>query len=213
MVKRRFVLLPLSVGSALLALVAVEAGLRILDWYPPPAQPVQTQRPDLFQSDPDVGYRLWTGLDTTYRYPPDRSDPIPLVANGSGFRNAREFDGVDERSRILFLGDSFVFGDGVHAEERLTEVIEAMEPRWRVDNMGMTGFGLDLMVRSLERFVGEARPDVVVLCVYTDDFRRLLPYYSGVGFEYPKFELDDGVLRSVPHEYPGFLERTRLVQA
>ncbi len=101
----------------------------------------------------------------------------------------------------------------MHAEERLTEVIESMEPGWRVDNMGMTGYGLDLMVRALERFVEEARPDVVVLCFYTDDFRRLLPYYAGVGFEYPKFELNDGVLVSVPHEYPDFLERTRPVQA
>lgn len=100
----------------------------------------------------------------------------------------------------------------MRAEERLTEVVAAMEPGWRVDNMGMTGYGLDLMVRALERFVEEARPDVVVLCVYTDDFRRLLPHYSGIGFEYPKFELEEGMLLSVPHEYPGLLERTRLAQ-
>jgi hypothetical protein len=52
-----------------------------------------------------------------------------------------------------------------------------------------------------------------VLAVYTDDFRRLLPYYAGVGLAYPKFELDGDRLVSVPFPYPRGWERLRLVQA
>jgi len=37
-----------------------------------------------------------------------------------------------------------VLGDGVAAEHRLTEVIEQLEPGWRVDNLGMSGYGVDL---------------------------------------------------------------------
>lgn len=209
-----------AIGSLLLALSSVglvlflaEAGLRFLDRFPPPLQPIVTLRPDLYQADDQIGYRLWPNMQISYRYPSDRPYLIPIVSNSSGFRNNREFDEPNDRLRILVVGDSFVFGQGVRAEERLTEVMESNRPVWRVDNMGMTGFGLDLVLRSLERHAPAARPDVVVLCVYTDQFRRLLPYYAGIGFEYHKFELEHGSLVSVPHRYPGRMERTHLVQA
>jgi hypothetical protein len=78
--------------------------------------------------------------------------------------------------------------------------------------MGMTGWGLDLMIRALERHGAKADPAVVVLAVYTDDFRRLLPYYAGMGFPLPKFELGESGLESVPFPHPRFWERLRLVQ-
>jgi hypothetical protein len=132
--------------------------------------------------------------------------------NSDGFRNSREFDERDGRPRILVTGDSFVFGQGVRAEHRLTEQLESMEPRWRVDNMGMTGWGIDLMIRAIEQFGKKAHPDVVVLSVYTDDFRRMVPYYAGVGFAYPKFEAEGKVLVTRPFPYPNAIERLRLVQ-
>ena len=78
-----------------------------------------------------------------------------------------------------------------------------MNARWRVDNMGMTGWGLDLMIRAIEHHGRKADPDVVVLAVYTDDFRRLVPYYAGVGYAYPKFEFSESELTSVPFPIPG----------
>lgn len=207
-------LLLLSASSTLLSLAAAELTLDALGLYEPPNRPVQTRRPDLYQADPVLGYRLKPLLDTTYRYPAG-SDPLPLSANSSGFRDSREFtfDKGDKRLRVLFVGDSFILGDGVRPEDRLTEVVQRLEPGWLVYNTGMTGWGLDLMIRALEHHVQDIRPDVVVLCVYTDIFRRLLPNYAGVGFEYPKFELRNGTLVSVPYRYPGLFERMHLVQA
>jgi hypothetical protein len=79
--------------------------------------------------------------------------------------------------------------------------------------MGMTGFGLDLMLRALETVGIKAAPDVVVLAVYTDDFRRLLPYYSGVGYPIPKFRLEGSELITVSYPAPARWERLRIVQA
>ena len=195
-----------------MALGVCELGLRVTDSYRPPDDPIRTSRPDLYRADPDVGYTLWPGATTVYRSPETSRETIPLVSNSDGFRTSREFDEHDERTRILIVGDSFVFGQGVRAEDRVTEQLESLDTRRRVDNMGMTGWGLDLMVRAIERFGKKADPDVVVLAVYTDDFRRLFPYYAGVGFAYPKFELVDSRLVSVPFPYPSFWERLRLVQ-
>lgn len=212
-IERYGIPLALVLASVSIALLGSEVALRVLGWFPPPERPPHNRRPDLYTSDPYVGYRLHAFLDTTYVYPPGRADPIPLAANSDGFRYAREFGSDDDRPTVLVVGDSFVFGEGVRAEERLTEVLESLEPDWRVDNLGMTGWGVDLMVRAMERFLPRVRPKVVVLCVYTDDFRRLLPYYAGVGVTYAKFELLRGGLVSVPNEDPGFIERSRLVQA
>jgi hypothetical protein len=70
------------------------------------------------------------------------------------------------------------------------------------------------MVRAYERISKRVTPDVVVLAFYTDDFRRLRPQYSGMGYPFPKFELVDGALVTVP--FPGPLpawRRLRVVQA
>jgi hypothetical protein len=202
----------LVLGATVVSLGFVELALRWWDLYRPVPNPVRP-RSDLYEASPIFGYRLHPSRRTGYRYPPDSEEVIPLVSNSDGFRSSREFDQVDSRVRILVVGDSFVFGQGVRAEDRLTERLEALEPGWRVDNVGMTGWGVDLMIRALEYIGQKADPDVVVLAVYTDDFRRLRPTYAGVGYAYPKFDLVGDQLTTVPFPYPTAWERLRIVQA
>ena len=197
--------------SLLVAFLGIEAGMMALGLFAPPDNPLQTSRPDLYQADPYVGYRLWPSREMTYRYPAD-GELITLVSNSDGLRNDRELNEADMRTRMLVVGDSFVFGEGVREDKRFTEVLEELEPGWRVDNLGMPGWGLDLMVRALERYGSKADPDVVVLAVYTNDLRRLVPEYAGAGFAYPKFELVGSELHTIPYQYPALWERSRIVQ-
>ena len=197
----------------LCTIVVCEIALRVFGRFePPPPTPV-ARRTDLYAPDSEVGYTLRPSSQTTYTYPIGSSHVLSLVSNASGFRSPREIDEPDSRTRIWVLGDSMVLGDGVPVTDRLTEVMETLEPRWRVDNLGMTGWGLDLMVRATERALRRVRPDVVVLAFYTDDFRRLQPYYSGQGYAIPKFELSGGRLRSVPFPTMPFWRRLRVIQA
>ena len=196
-----------------LALAAAEIGLRLFDRFPPPeTQPVE-RHPDLYRADPVLGYTLWPSKRVMYNYPRWSSNRFELASNSDGFRNPREFDEPDPRPRIWMLGVSMVLGDGVVAENRLTEVIERLEPGWRVDNMGMTGWGVDLMLRAFEHVSRRVQPNVVILGFYTDDFRRLNPFNVGVGYAYPKFELRGGTLRSVPFPTLPAWRRLRVVQA
>ena len=204
-------LFTLSGVSLLVALLAAEATLARLGIFGPPSDPIRANRPDRYQADPSVGYRLRPSRTMSYRYPAN-GPLITLVSNSDGLRSDRELDERDARTRILVVGNSFVFGEGVSEDERLMEVLEELEPDWRVDNLGMPGWGLDLMVRALERYGRKSDPDVVVLALYTDDFRRLLRYYAGQGFAYRKFELAGSELRTVPYRYPAQWERFRIVQ-
>lgn len=203
----------LAAVSAVLATAVAEGGLRMLNRFPPPPVAPIPRHPELYRPDPELGYTLWPSKHLTYHYPPSSPRTISVVSNADGFRNGREFDEPDSRQRVWMLGDSFVFGDGVEAADRLTEVIERLEPGWRVDNLGMTAWGLDLMVRAFERISRRVKPDVVVLAFYTDDFRRLGPHYAGEGYPFPKFELVGGTLEDRPFPSLPMWHRLRTVQA
>ncbi len=99
----------------------------------------------------------------------------------------------------------------MEAEERFSNLLESREPGWRVDNMGMTGFGPDLMIMALESLLSKAEPDLVVLALAFDDFRRVRDRYAGMGFPSPRFELRGRRLTRVPFPAPKPWERSHLV--
>jgi hypothetical protein len=82
----------LAVLSLGLSLFALEVALRVLHWYSPPSDPPIPSRPDLYQPDERIGYRLWRSTVTSYRYPPTGPRVLSLNSNSDGFRGAREFD-------------------------------------------------------------------------------------------------------------------------
>jgi GDSL-like lipase/acylhydrolase family protein len=207
-VKGKLLLLAVSLG---LALAGAEMALRRAapEWmifFPPVCF-----HPDVFQEAP-FGYRLLPSRTIRRAYPPAQPRIVTIRSNADGFRGGRELHEADPRTRIVVLGDSMVFGDGVEEGERFTELIEAAEPGWRVDNLGMIGFGTDLMLRSLEAVGLDPVPRAVVFAVYTDDFRRVAPQYAGAGFPIPRFTLEAGRLVTVPYPEPHLWERSRLFQ-
>jgi len=180
-----------------------------MNLYVPAPYPPTTTRAEMFQRFDPYGYRLWPSRVTTYFFPNKSGRQLTLASNKYGFRE-RDFDEHDTRRRVIVLGDSMVFGQGVEEEERFTEILETQESGWRVDNLGMTGFGPDLMLRALEEVGLGMKPDVVVFCMYTDDFRRVQPQTAGIGFPIPRFVLRSGQLATVPYPEPQFWQRLHL---
>jgi hypothetical protein len=136
-------------------------------------------------------------IHDVYPFPDGRR--LIVNANRDGFRGMRELGEADPRPRIVVLGDSMVWGTGVEETERLTERLEGLRPDWRVDNLGMVGFGPDLMLRALEAVALATRPAVVVLVMFSHDVYRVVPEAVGVGFPLPRYELRDGQLVDVPY--------------
>jgi hypothetical protein len=172
----------------------------------PPVYPPSLRHPELQAYEP-YGYRLFPSRRTTILYPPNRPRTITLASNRDGFRASRELDEPDARPRILFLGDGFVSGDGVEESERFTNILETLEPSRRMDNLGMTSYGPDLMLRALEVVGLKLKPTLVIFCMYTDGFRRVRPEYDGAGFPIPRYKLESGHLVSMPYPRPDFWDR------
>ena len=72
---------------------------------------------------------------------------------------------------VLFLGDSFVWGYDVEANERFTELLRAELPAARIVNAGVPGFGTDQEYLMLARIWDAVRPDAVVLMFCTGNDR------------------------------------------
>lgn len=201
----------LVVASLVLVVTGVELALRAVSpgWmlFLPPV----CFRPDLFEQV-EWGYRLWPSRAFEHDYPPAHPRRVHVTVNAEGFRGGRDLHATDPRRRIVIAGDSIVFGEGVEESERTTEILEALEPTWRVDNLGMIGYGPDLMLRALEAVGLEPPPHTVVFVLFTDDLRRVAPLYAGVGFALPRFALENGRLVTVPYPTPQPWEYTRLGQ-
>ncbi len=205
----------LLLGSVIFCLILSEGTLQFFGLYPPPFPQCGYWDPKicgLYQEYPPHGYRLVPSKKTQYSYPRHNPRQLSLTSNSHGFRDRRELNKSDNRVRIMVLGDSMVLGQGVEEDERFTNILENMEPSWRIDNLGMTGFGPDLMLRALQEVGLQFNPDVVVFSMYTDDFRRVHPYYSGMGYRSPRFTLRSGKLVFIPYPTLNTLERTHLFQ-
>ena len=104
------------------------------------------------------------------------------------------------RRRIVMLGDSITFGYGVRDAETFSAVMEALDPRLEVINLGVQGYGTDQELLKLEREGLSYAPDVVVLnvCLANDllDNAAARSIYDGV-YPKPYFRLDHGQLAEV----------------
>lgn len=201
----------LAAGAFFLTTIGAELALRIAGKFEPRKYPPENYRPELFTSAGKYGYALWPSRELTYSYPPADPRLLSVTSNATGFRNERGFSSRDDRVRILVVGDSYTFGEGVEESERFSNLLEEFEPDWRVDNMGMPGYGPDLMLFALEEHLPEARPDVVLFSLSYDDFRRVRPRYAGVGVPIPRLRLVDGELTRVPYPRSALWERSHLV--
>ena len=66
---------------------------------------------------------------------------INIAHNSRGFRDTEEKDA--HKPGIIFLGDSFLWGYDVEAQERFTDKLQARHPELTVYNFGVSGYGTD----------------------------------------------------------------------
>jgi heme/copper-type cytochrome/quinol oxidase subunit 2 len=95
---------------------------------------------------------------------------VTISHNSLGLR-----DSEPDRTRkqtILFVGDSFVWGYDVEANERFTERLRQELPDQAIVNAGVAGYGTDQQYLLLQRLWDRIKPDVVVLIYCVDNDRR-----------------------------------------
>ncbi len=123
-------------------------------------------------SDPDVGRILQANLEER---PMGR---IRVSSNAHGVRErAYELEKPAGTLRVVLLGDSYVFGNGVEADERFGVTLERElreragpgAPRIEVLHVGMTDWNIQSAASFLRRQLHLLRPDLVVhVLIYND---------------------------------------------
>jgi hypothetical protein len=223
-----------SIGQGLLLLVSLTVSLALCEGFlawtgaarPEPAlYPGDRPAAQGVQADPFIGWRMPPGARVRAAA---AFDPAPMyLADSLGFRRGSSAPPARAGNRIALIGDSFTFGAGVDYDDTFAARLERDLPDTRTYNFGMTGFGLDQMWRTLDRYGRRVSPTIVVLAFVDDDLRRSLTAYrrretKGIGgnpwWWKPTYRLAGDSLRpATPADRPsglvGYLSRhSRLVQ-
>lgn len=165
----------LALGLALgLSLLLLEVAVRILVGAPMPERlPLQSVR-----ANPYRGWEMVPGEHYTYRH--------RVHVNALGLRGPELGAKAAGEVRVLFLGDSLTYGQGVGDEETVPAALERELRRrdpahdWRVVNAGVRAYGTAQEIGLLCELGGRIEPDVVLLGWYWNDLseRAIEPTYQ-----------------------------------
>lgn len=157
----------------------------------------QEERSLLYRHDSRLGWFPIAGQKRVFV----GSHPITVSHNSRGFRDIEHL--VGNKPGIVFLGDSFVWGYDVEAEDRFTERLRHKLPGWDVYNLGVSGYGTDQELLLLMDQFSFYHPKLVFLvyCTYNDDFDNGANSLGNGSYFKPYFELNskgDLELKGVP---------------
>lgn len=201
--------LALLVGSAVVAVVATEVGLRLLNLaVPDPAlYPGDCTAADSDHLDSRIGWKLPPNVKMEDR---QVEFSVTYQSNSDGFRGPHDFVATPGQRSITFLGDSFTFGNGVEYESTFAHVVEQELDETRSYNLGMSGFGVDQMWMTLRHHALPLKPDVVIVSFIWADLRRALSAYRWRDGYWPKpmFQTDrNGLVPVTQEDRPGVVTR------
>ena len=134
----------LVAAGSLVALGLVELALRLTLQDPRPrAFPA-----DLITADAELGWRLTSAITVSHAA---HDFEVIYETNDLGYRDRPRTAGLAAGwRRVLLHGDSQVFGWGVAAADRFSDLIEAQADDLEVWNLAVPGYGLDQQVLAYE---------------------------------------------------------------
>ena len=115
--------------------------------------------------DPELGWLPIPNSAGTF----GGSRTINIQHNSLGLRDVEHQR--SERPTVLFVGDSFVWGYDVEANERFTDLLRTELPGMEIVNAGVNGYGTDQEYLLLDHIWSAVQPAVVVLNFTTSNDR------------------------------------------
>ncbi|MHC4548806.1 MAG: SGNH/GDSL hydrolase family protein [Planctomycetota bacterium] len=157
----------------------------------------------VFERDPLVGWRM----RRTWSHQTDEFD-VTYHADDEGFRHDPEARPRADKLLVL-AGDSQTWGTGVRYRETYGALLAERLGGWKCANVAQPGFGLDQIWLSVRHQALPRRPDLIVVGLFEQEFRRSLSAYRrDLGFNKPTFVLEDGALRRrTAADTPGLVRR------
>ena len=97
-----------------------------------------------------------------------------IQTNASGYRTEASW-AKNATRRILILGDSFAFGEGVNIEDRFDTRLSEKRSDWAFINLGVMGYGTDQeFIAGREYFESLRAGDTIILLSYFNDYVDIL---------------------------------------
>lgn len=123
------------------------------------------ERSTIYRYDSALGWFPKEGFEGYFK---GMSRMVSVKNNSRGFRDVEHI--ISNKPVMLFIGDSFVWGYDVEAEERFTERLRKRIPGWDIYNLGVSGYGTDQEYLLLKDQIGYYKPKVVflIMCIGND---------------------------------------------
>ncbi|MFI5120228.1 MAG: SGNH/GDSL hydrolase family protein [Thermoanaerobaculia bacterium] len=198
-----------ALAALVLGLALAEAGLRL--FFPQPLAErygSPAAGGPLVAIDPELGWTLRENVSGVSSDEPWQAD---LATNALGFRDVNHGEKATGVTRVVVLGDSFVFGSGVKQDEPVTRRLAALlGPSFEVINLGVPGYGTDQALLTLRRWGPRLSPDIVLAGFFWNDVMENASAEM-YGMQKPRFVLAKGSLSLVPEgAAPGHSAAQRL---
>lgn len=152
-----------ALALAVTGVVAAELGLR---WLAP------QEPPGMYMPDDVLGFRLTPGYRGVQSF---RGEPISLEFNSWGMRDRELASPGTAALRVLVLGDSFMFGHSVRAQQSFPKQLEQhLRARLGGDaveviNAGVPRYGTSQQVKWFAHVADLVQPDVVLLGMFVSN--------------------------------------------
>jgi hypothetical protein len=156
----------------------------------------------LFEPDEQLGWIPLPNL-TLERINPD-GEPWRIVTDDRSVRGPSTWQ--PGKTRVLMVGDSFVFGEGVDIEERFDTLLAQAMPDLSIVNIGVMGYGPDQQLLRSRQWRDDLRKgDILMLVTYGNDFFDISkPRHSGRSKPWIEDEAGDIVVHEPDFSFMDF---------
>lgn len=177
--KSLFIGLSLALATVPVMLLLGEGALRLVQHG---GRALRVDRHYFCQFDAELGWANRPNVRCTFK-------GHPLATNDAGLRDDEPVSAGASERRLLLLGDSQIFGDGVALGETIGAELEELLPGVRTLNAGAIGYGGDQCLLLFERTADVLRPDLTLLTLNAFDLRDHVSREIKGGYCKPRFVL------------------------
>jgi len=135
--------------------------------------------------------------------------PISYYINQQGFRCQTDFKSYHfDKSDILMLGDSFLFGVYLNEKENITSLLEdKFNNNFNCINLGIPGYGIDQMYLSYIKYNKTIKSKLIILFYIDEDiYRTYESFRLTEGMNKPSFDIKDEKLVYRMNDKPSIIE-------
>ncbi len=195
----------LFIAGIVFSLVVGELFLRVAA-----PQRLDSAFPQMFEPHKELVFAIQKHFRSIYS---NNEFSVPVETNGWGFRD-KEFDAKDSASfRIVGLGDSYTFGNGVRMEETYLRKLEGVLPDFKglktdILNCGVPAYSPWQIVQLQKTLATELRPNLVTFGFFVgNDFTESIELFDEQNE--PTIRVENGwlVSRKSNDEEKNFLRR------